>query len=682
MNYFKSIMLTAFALFALAACDTDDLRDDVDNLKDRVESLEAQVSLLNDNMTAIKRLLEGGQTITEVTNTDGTYKLKLSNGETISLTQGSKGEVAYPEITVNDEGQWVVNGEVLMQNGTPVQAVGTPGKDGIAPKFRITDEGSFWQVSYDNGTSWEDVLDTDGQKVSAVSDGSGGSSADSFFEEVYVDSTGEFFVVKLKGQTEAISIPIVKDLLCEITEPETGMKNGYWEIGYGKTATTTVKVKGENIIVTAPAGWVATVSEADETTNVATLSITAPANAMSTRATADNGSDVTVQVNKGASWAVAKIQVKAIEVVDSYYELYNAGGTIEINGIKIQKDGADGYGEATLITSESESKEISQAGVYFIKPGVEITYTGTGTLDNLVLIGDNAEQKVKCIVSKPIILGTASAKGAFIMNINMDASTLANYVFSITGNLSHLAFSNSEFSVYEARNLVNCAADNAGVSENISIIKSLVKFNVTKDWTASRVLNFTKGLTCTSVTFENNVVYPSTIEYTINGCLLFAQGQNLDSKVIISHNTFINFISSSQSLVRANVNNDVTFSNLLFFYNANFGNKNATLINVGDGAIGTLTFADNIRYNNGTSVINLNPFGGTAAPGYPNTVVPLAEANPFDGGTFDLANGIFIPNAEYAEYGATNLYRLTYEKSNINHMYHPPRRTLLVRRTG
>jgi hypothetical protein len=59
--------------------------------------------------------------------------------------------------------------------------------------------------------------------------------------------------------------------------------------------------------------------------------------------------------------------------------------------------------------------------------------------------------------------------------------------------------------------------------------------------------------------------------------MLFAQGQNLDSKVIISHNTFINFISSSQSLVRANVNNDVTFSNLLFFYNANFGNKNATM---------------------------------------------------------------------------------------------------------
>ena len=76
MNYFKSFLLTVSVLFTLAACDTDDLRNDVDDLKGRVESLEAQVSLLNDNMTAIKRLLEGGQTITEVTTTTNGYTLK------------------------------------------------------------------------------------------------------------------------------------------------------------------------------------------------------------------------------------------------------------------------------------------------------------------------------------------------------------------------------------------------------------------------------------------------------------------------------------------------------------------------------------------------------------------------------------------------------------------------------
>lgn len=79
-------MLTVFALFTLTVCGTDDSRDDVGNLKDRVESLEAQANLLSDSMTATKRLLKGGQTIAEVTNVGGTYKLKPSNGETIPLT--------------------------------------------------------------------------------------------------------------------------------------------------------------------------------------------------------------------------------------------------------------------------------------------------------------------------------------------------------------------------------------------------------------------------------------------------------------------------------------------------------------------------------------------------------------------------------------------------------------------
>ena len=425
MNYFKSFLLTAFALFTLAACNTDDLRDDVDNLKGRVESLEAQINLLNDNMTAIKRLLEGGQTITEITQTNGTYTLKLSGGETVTLTQGSAGEIKYPEISVNDEGQWVVNGEVLTQNGVPVQAVGTPGNDGITPKFRLTDDGSYWQVSYDNGTSWQDVLDESGNKVSAVNNGSsGGSSTDTFFESAGIDESGDFFVIQLKGQTESISIPIVKDLLCEIIEPAEGMNKGYWEIGSGATATTTVKVKGDNIIVTAPAGWVATISEPDTETNEATLSITAPASTIKTRATADNSSDVTLQVNKGANWAVAKIQVKAIEIIDSYYALYEAGETITIGGINVNKDT---FGEATLITTENPN--ITNKGIYFISPEVEAEYTASGGYAQLIIIGNSSTQKSQLKVSSQIkLVETASdASGIFIcQNITLDARNTLN----------------------------------------------------------------------------------------------------------------------------------------------------------------------------------------------------------------------------------------------------------------
>lgn len=646
MNYFKSIMLTAFALFALAACDTDDLRDDVDNLKDRVESLEAQVSLLNDNMTAIKRLLEGGQTITEVTNTDGTYKLKLSNGETISLTQGSKGEVAYPEITVNDEGQWVVNGEVLMQNGTPVQAVGTPGKDGIAPKFRITDEGSFWQVSYDNGTSWEDVLDTDGKKVSAVSDGSGGSSADSFFEEVYVDSTGEFFVVKLKGQTEAISIPIVKDLLCEITEPETGMKNGYWEIGYGKTVTTTVKVKGENIIVTAPAGWVATVSEADETTHVATLSITAPASAMSTRATADNGSDVTVQVNKGASWAVAKIQVKAVEMIDSYYAVYSAGGNITINGIEVNQTK---FPDATYIES---NQAVTKEGIYFIKEGVTVNYTGTGSVQNLIFIGDNSQKSSTVNVDVQIKLVQTSGEGHFLCkNIALvGTSTLNNQIFTYnTDNnpFKYVAFDQCQITPSAGKHILYLSSNTRSI-ENFSMENSTFKSE-----SASQKYIISLGASTSqdykNIIFKNNVFYCP--EGKVNQFGLFVGSKAGIANCVLENNTFVNLETATTGMVYVDNLADISVKNNIFWTNTAGANVCIIFRPATTSPSGT-TCVNNIVYK--TMTFNWQMFYGGKTPFEGMEQLNILEANPFDGGTFDLANGIFVPNAEYAEYGATN----------------------------
>jgi hypothetical protein len=33
--------------------------------------------------------------------------------------------------------------------------------------------------------------------------------------------------------------------------------------------------------------------------------------------------------------------------------------------------------------------------------------------------------------------------------------------------------------------------------------------------------------------------------------------------------------------------------------------------------------------------------------------VNIITSDPFEGGTFDIANGVFIPNAEFAEYGAS-----------------------------
>lgn len=656
MNYFKSFLLTAFALFTLAACNTDDLRDDVDNLKGRVESLEAQINLLNDNMTAIKRLLEGGQTITEITQTNGTYTLKLSGGETVTLTQGSAGEIKYPEISVNDEGQWVVNGEVLTQNGVPVQAVGTPGNDGITPKFRLTDDGSYWQVSYDNETSWQDVLDESGNKVSAVNNGSsGGGSSDTFFESAGIDESGDFFVIQLKGQNESISIPIVKDLLCEIIEPAEGMNKGYWEIGTGATATTTVKVKGDNIIVTAPAGWVATVSEPDTETNEATLSITAPASTIKTRATADNSSDVTLQVNKGANWAVAKIQVKAIEIIDSYYALYEAGETITIGGINVNKNA---FGEATLITTENPN--ITNKGVYFISPEVEAEYTASGGYAQLIIIGNSSTQKSQLKVSSQIkLVETASdASDIFIcQNITLDARNTLNaenktsypIVQNKNGAFGSIILQDCHILLPKGQPLSYISNSNRSIDyflmENCVIPISSTDNN-------KFILSLsTSTAAYNKVSFKNNIFYCVDEGKSATGFKLMNGEKATATEFTLTNNTFVNVYTATTFYVYL-----TSLPNIHITHNLIYA-KPAMLNNCGIFRLTNNPESGECNSNICYKAENTNNwqifFGGIGKGMDGAEEVNIITSDPFEGGTFDIANGVFIPNAEFAEYGAS-----------------------------
>ncbi|WP_285819848.1 PL29 family lyase N-terminal domain-containing protein [Bacteroides acidifaciens] len=656
MNYFKSFLLTAFALFTLAACNTDDLRDDVDNLKGRVESLEAQINLLNDNMTAIKRLLEGGQTITEITQTNGTYTLKLSGGETVTLTQGSAGEIKYPEISVNDEGQWVVNGEVLTQNGVPVQAVGTPGNDGITPKFRLTDDGSYWQVSYDNGTSWQDVLDESGNKVSAVNNGSsGGSSTDTFFESAGIDESGDFFVIQLKGQTESISIPIVKDLLCEIIEPAEGMNKGYWEIGSGATATTTVKVKGDNIIVTAPAGWVATISEPDTETNEATLSITAPASTIKTRATADNSSDVTLQVNKGANWAVAKIQVKAIEIIDSYYALYEAGETITIGGINVNKDT---FGEATLITTENPN--ITNKGIYFISPEVEAEYTASGGYAQLIIIGNSSTQKSQLKVSSQIkLVETASdASGIFIcQNITLDARNTLNaenktsypIVQNKNGAFGSIILQDCHILLPKGQPLSYISNSNRSI--DYFLMENCVVPISSTDNNKFILSLSTSTAAYNKVSFKNNIFYCVDEGKSATGFKLMNGEKATATEFTLTNNTFVNVYTATTFYVYLTSLPNIHITHNLIYAKPAMPNNCGIFRLTNNPESGECN--SNICYK-AENTNNWQIFFGGIGKGMDGAEeVNIITSDPFEGGTFDIANGVFIPNAEFAEYGAS-----------------------------
>jgi hypothetical protein len=164
-------------------------------------------------------------------------------------------------------------------------------------------------------------------------------------------------------------------------------------------------VKGDNAFVSAPAGWTAVLGEPDAQTNIAVLTLKAPAeSAASTTlgraATADNTKDLTVQVNKGVAWAVDKIQVEATKVISSYYDLFVAGEAINIEGIELKKSDWESVDNFTIkqITSAgngSDENKITQNGIYFIQPGASAAFAGS--YDKCATCHGAAEEKAQNI---------------------------------------------------------------------------------------------------------------------------------------------------------------------------------------------------------------------------------------------------------------------------------------------
>ncbi len=88
-------------------------------------------------------------------STDGYWEVSIDNGTTWKplldadgkkvKAQGEKGEPGTPGLPGAD---------------------GNDGADGITPQLRVDADG-YWEVSLDNGTTWQSVLDVNGQKVKA-----------------------------------------------------------------------------------------------------------------------------------------------------------------------------------------------------------------------------------------------------------------------------------------------------------------------------------------------------------------------------------------------------------------------------------------------------------------------------------------------------------------------------------
>lgn len=652
MKNFKSLLPFLLMVFALVGCDTDDLRNDVDELKNRVESLEAQVTAINENMNVLQVLVEGNKTIKSCTYDEATktYKLVLSDDTELELYQGEDGQANTPAITISDDNKWVINGVSTNVNAT--------GVDAALPKFKL-DNDNYWMVDLDgDGTlyDYEYVLNEAGVKVQAKAVDDTSTSSNSFFESVVYNEAEGFLEVKLTTTGATYQLPVVPTLTCKInTENVDEYKDRVLTVGYGLFATLEVEVQGDNYFVTAPAGWTAVLGEVDPSSHKATLTVYAPkeetTSTQGRAATADNSTDLSLQVNKGGYWAVSKIQVKAVTIISSYYALYQDGETFTIGGIEINREKFPNVkyisGNATM-----DSDDV----LYFVSPDAVLSYTGDPVFNvsNVLIIGDNPSKKSHFAISSGYIkFKEATDKSLFLCH-NLEVNTQNNTSsYSVTnyGHINNVIFDNCYFKLRADKPFYynGDTSDETRDIENLTISNSILDFSSVT--TTSAFFGADKLAYTFNVTLKNNIFYASK-DYIAK---LFSF-TNATVSLTLQNNTFYKVTSSTSAYVYAKTLSALTVDHNIF-YSTTFTGNNVVARSSGSGFDLTsiqCSFSKNVgvkgEYGDSKTSSWQMLYGGVEVDGCEEIENLEVGATPFS--SVDEDKMEFVPKSEYADYGA------------------------------
>lgn len=640
MKLYKSLLF-GLLVCGMAACDTTDLERDINSLKDRVEDYEAQVQKLNDDMNIIRVLLDGNKTITSYSFDGTNYTLTLSNGETLTLTQGVMG-ANYPSITIGENGNWIIAGK-----DSGVKAEAEDGKDApYTPQFKI--ENGNWWVSYDGKNTWKNLgvvaTGTPSDKKSLITD---------------VDTTDPNFIkITLDGELKPRVIPVIRDLVCEITEPELA-DGEMWYIG-SNGATLKVKVNiqpGDIIRPVVPADWKANIV----TPNYTSLS---GEQTLEVEVTAPTASKcvVTMEVNRGVNTITDEIVART--ETTSYYADFMAGLDIEIDGLKINKTM---FTDATLVESNANIEDAKAYGLYFVKPGVTLTYSVSNSVSpkHLIVIGDEVNDNTACFklsqrIQTNMTTSPTNIDGYYVWNnIKFDASALTSAVFIAyrkEAQDKRIIFDDCDM-ILPAKNFFELTSDGRYFND-FSLKNSRIKLS--GDMFLVH-LNENKSTDFGKLTIENNVFYTASIDQKVtNFKLVNAKSAEASlNTLIIKQNTFINVSPNWSGMYYTLKLDNVELQNNLF-WNAVALAANGIILRPGN-VPSSVVCANNV----GFSLSNDGNFRWIAAYGgidkwnasteditnlFSNSLED--ENNPFHGGEMDFETGKFIPNAEYSLYGA------------------------------
>lgn len=639
MKLYKSLLL-GLLMCGFAACDTTDLERDINSLKDRVEDYEAQVQKLNDDMNIIRVLLDGNKTITSYSFDGTNYTMTLSNGETLTLTQGVVG-ANYPSITIDEEsGNWIIAG---VDSGKKAEA-----KDGddapYTPQFKIENEN--WWVSLDGGTTWTDL----GVKATGTSSGT------SPILNVEPASDGNSITITLSDGTP-YTIPVVKDLVCEIAEPELA-DGEMWYIGCEATEKLKVKVNiqaGDIIRPVVPADWTANIVTPNYTSlsgeQTLEVEVTAPATA--------SKCVVTMEVSRGVNTVTDEIVART--ETTGYYADFMAGFEVQLGDYTLIKKGqkiiinGESYDNlnVTHISSASSSQDITADGVYFIDSDVNATYSQTGG-GTKIIIGNSPITKTLLTLNQSLTLGTAQSS-LFCKNIEitLDDADNSTKVLTVNNPQKIVVFEDCKFNIKASKAPQFIYQTNS--ERTFDLVFESCKFNLDINYTILGLGTNTSNKY--NLIFKNNIFYSSTT--SVNAFKLLTVGNANESggaqNLILQNNTFYNVHSGTSGMINGYIGkltmssnlfeNDYDPSNNLVFLRriANSSDK----LYQNDGLTGTIE--SNYGYINSSSRTWQIQYGGTNPIDGTDGIIKDAESL-FE--SVELSDGIFKVKEKYKGLGS------------------------------
>lgn len=256
----KLLYLVAAFGMLFTACEYDDsaINDRIDDLENRVTELEETIAALNQDIAGVQTLVGAMQNnvyVSKIVKGETGYEVYFTNGEKITIADGKAGEAGKDGVTVtillDEDGQyyWAVTKDgvtefLLDDNGNKLPV---KGEKGNTPLMRVVMEGEtgYWEVSYDNGETWERVLLEDGTPVT-TSGGAGG-----LFKDAYIDTDTNSAIFEFLNGDQLV-IPLGSELYINFE----GEAVEQVDFKYGETQTFQMKAAGVlKTVVTTPDEW-------------------------------------------------------------------------------------------------------------------------------------------------------------------------------------------------------------------------------------------------------------------------------------------------------------------------------------------------------------------------------------------------------------------------------------------